>query len=181
MAASIGSQSPPNAVIETFVLLSDVGGAGEQIARSVVAHRGVGERWQLPGERLLSGLGFEVSEGTQDGWSLAGYDEAAVDAVAGQLSSLSELLESVDEAPLNLGIWLDLAAAQGALDGVVGTLTALPLPATEQIRLWTMAATIPGLSRPVGISEPADRGPATPSRHAAREAEAPIDRSGRIP
>ena len=140
VAASIGSQSPPNAVIETFVLLSDVGGAGEQIARSVVTHRGVGERWQLPGERLLSGLGFEVSEGTQDGWSLAGYDEAAVDAVAGQLSSLSELLESVDEAPLNLGIWLDLAAAQGALDGVVDTLTALPLPATEQIRLWTMAA-----------------------------------------
>jgi hypothetical protein len=140
VAASIGSQSPPNSVIETFVLLSDVGGAGEQIARSVIAHRGAGERWQLPGERLLSGLGFEVSEGTQDGWSLAGYDEGAVLEVADQLSSILELLESVDEAPLNLGIWLDLAAARGALDGVVGTLTALPLPATEQIRLWTMAA-----------------------------------------
>jgi hypothetical protein len=35
---------------------------------------------------------------------------------------------------------MDLAEAREALDGLVHTLSALPLPATEQIRLWTVAA-----------------------------------------
>jgi len=140
VAASTGPTSTPDPVIETFVMLAGVRGAGEQIARSVIAHRGAGERWRLPAERLLSGLGFEVSEGTQDGWSLAAYDEAAIREVAGQLSSISELLGSLDEAPLELGIWMDLAEAREALDGLVHTLSALPLPATEQTRLWTVAA-----------------------------------------
>jgi hypothetical protein len=140
VAASIGPGSTPDSAIETFVMLSGARGAGEQIARSVVAHRGTGDRWQLPAERLLSGLGFEVSAAAREGWSLAAYDEAAIDQVAGRLSSISELLGSVEEAPLELGIWLDLAEARGALSGLVRTLDALPLPATEQLRLWAMAA-----------------------------------------
>ncbi|MGB5161884.1 MAG: hypothetical protein WBO69_00325 [Thermoanaerobaculia bacterium] len=140
VAASIGPGSAPDSAVETFVMLSGGRGAGEQIASSVIAHRGTGDRWQLPAERLLSGLGFEVSEGAREGWSLAAYDEAAIDQVADRLSSISDLLGSVDEAPLELGIWLDLAEAREALDGLVSTLGSLPLPATEQIRLWTMAA-----------------------------------------
>jgi hypothetical protein len=140
LAASTERKSTASSVIETFIMLSGVGGAGEQIARSVIAHRGAGERWDLPAERLLSGLGFEVSEGTRDGWSLAAYDEAAIHEVAGLLSLISDLLGSVGEAPLDLGIWLDLADARGALDGIARTLGALPLPESEQIRLWKMAA-----------------------------------------
>ena len=88
-----------------------------------------GERWQLPAERLLSGLGFEVSEGAQEGWSLAAYDEAAVDASGRSSSPRSpNLLGSVDEAPLELGIWLDLAAAPGSPGWVGGHLgRSLPL------------------------------------------------------
>ena len=140
VAASISQKSVPDSAIEAFVMLADGGEAGEQIAHSVIAHRGVGERWQLPAERLLSGLGFEVSEGTLEGWSLVGYDEGAIRQVAGRLSSISDFLGSVDETPLELGIWLNVAETRGALDGVVRTLSALPLPETEQIRLWTMAA-----------------------------------------
>lgn len=140
VAASTGPESTPDSVVDTFVMLAGGRGAGEQLARSVIAHRGAGERWRLPAESLLSGLGFEVSEGTQEGWSLAAYDEAAIREVAGQLSSISELLRSLDEAPLELGVWMDLAEARGALDGLTRTLSALPLPATEQIQLWTMAA-----------------------------------------
>jgi hypothetical protein len=106
----------------------------------VVAHQGPGERWPLPAEKLLSGLGFEVSEAAVDGWSLAAYDPSAIREVADQLSSINALLGPMEGESLDLGIWMDIDAARGGLDGLVRALNALPLPATEQIRMWPVAA-----------------------------------------
>ncbi len=140
VAASTSSKEAVDSMARTFVLLSGADGASDQLTRAVVAQRGAGEPWRLPAEKLLSVLGYEVSRGNHDGWSLAAYDEAAIHELAGRLSSISALLESTDEAHLELGIWMDLAEARGALNGLVGALSALPLPPTEQIQRWTMAA-----------------------------------------
>ena len=140
VAASADPGSARDSTLRMFVMLAGQGGATEQIARAVVAHRGPGERWPLPAEKLLSGLGFEVSETAVEGWSLAAYDASAIRAVSGQLASISGLLGPVEEESLDFGIWMDLDAARGALDGLVRALNALPLPASEQVRMWTMAA-----------------------------------------
>ena len=140
VAASADPGPPRDTTLRTFVLLAGEGGATEQISRAVVGHRGLGERWPLPAEKLLSGLGFEVSEAAVGGWSLAAYDPSAIRDVADQISSINDLLGPMEEESLDLGIWMDLAAARGALDGLVRALNALPLPATEQVRMWTVAA-----------------------------------------
>lgn len=140
VAASTAPGSPPDSVTRTFVMLAEAGQVGDPLSRSVIAHRGSGQRWQLPAESLLSGLGFEVTETSRDGWSLAAYEEAALHEVEARLGSISELLASVDESPVELGIWMDLAEARGALEGLVRALSALPLPMSEQLRLWTIAA-----------------------------------------
>ncbi len=140
VAASTRSESGEDQVTRAFAMLSGAERANEQLTRSVVAQRGPGARWRLPAERLLSGLGFDVAQGTHDGWTLAAYDEAALRAVTDELAAISGLLESVGGSPLQLGLWMDLDEARRGLDGLARALDALPLPASEQIRRWTVAA-----------------------------------------
>jgi hypothetical protein len=140
VAASTRSESGEDQVTRAFAMLSGAERANEQLTRSVVAQRGPGDRWRLPAERLLSGLGFDVAQGTHDGWTLAAYDEAALRAVTDELAAISDLLESVEGSPLQLGLWIDLGEARRGLDGLARALDALPLPASEQIRRWTVAA-----------------------------------------
>ena len=140
VAMSASSDAARDPILRMFVLLSGEGGATEQLTRAVVGHRGSGERWLLPAEKLLSGLGFEVTDSTLDAWALVAYDELAIQQVVRQLPALSGWLESLEGESLELAIWVNLAAARGSLEGLARALSSLPLPATHQIRAWTLAA-----------------------------------------
>ena len=113
---------------------------GEQLTRSVVAQRGGGERWHLPTERLLSSLGFEVGEAAIGEWTAVAFDGGALREVTDQLPQISRLIDAVEDSPLVLGLWLDVAAARRALEGLVRAIESLPLPVADQVRGWTVAA-----------------------------------------
>ena len=140
VAAATSSKS--EAVTTTRVLAMPAGtdDVGEQLTRSVVAQRGGGERWRLPTERLLSGLGFEVREAAIGEWSAVAFDDGALREVTGQLPQISGLIDAVEDSPLVLGLWLDVAAARRALEGLVRAIESLPLPVADQVRQWTVAA-----------------------------------------
>ncbi len=140
VAAATSSTSPPVTTTRVLALPEGIETVGERVTHAVVAQRGRGERWQLPTERLLSGLGFEIAETVQGEWTAAAFDSVSLREVTDQLANISALVDAVEAPPLVLGLWLDVASAQTALEGLVGAIEALPIPRSEQVRRWIVAA-----------------------------------------
>ena len=130
---------------ETHVMavLSPSSGDPSGVPAVVVAHRGEGTRWRLPGEGLIEVVGGGVQEGEADGWSLAAYDRESLTAVEMLLPGFEELSLQSPAVVRNAGE-VDLRQARRQLEGVARMLEQIPVVGTWEAGRWLATVNLLG-------------------------------------
>lgn len=128
-----------------------VPGDGEvyELPGMAVVHGPGGDRWTLPGEKILGLTGRDAYEGDVDGWSVAALDEASYDRVRELVPSFTPLLEPRPAGRLAWGLWLDLDLGTAEVSRISRALDAIPLVSEEKKARWNDSATVlEALARP---------------------------------
>lgn len=119
-----------------FALFSGSSGGGGlmgllgDLPSAAVWYRPGGERFDLPGEKLLSRLGGSRAR-TASGWSLLGTGSSAVAAAEPLTPEVDRLT-----ATASLALVTDPTAALAAVDRVLAILEAVPLVSSDEVRKW---------------------------------------------
>lgn len=118
-----------------LLVLSELPGDVQGVPAVVVAQRGPGPRWRLPGEGLIEFVGEGVQELVADGWSLAAYDRGSLTAAQALLPELDAFYSASRGVVRSAGD-LDLVKARDQLAAVVQMLERIPVVGDLEAQRW---------------------------------------------
>jgi hypothetical protein len=110
---------------------------------AVAVHRG-GDRWRLPGERILELVGNGPPSAPVAGWTAVSLDRRSL----GQAPSIVGFLDGLHGAPAALGVWIDPRAARQLAEQTARALEAVPIVGErEAARWWALTVVLEPFSR----------------------------------
>lgn len=143
--AFLGLRAEPRGGVSLLVQ-PRMAGRGLRLPDAAVAWVGDGERWSLPGERILRLLGLDPLEGRVEEWGLLAMDGPSL-AVASRVAPA--LGEAAAEAGVSYLLWVRPSDYLPLVAAIASVLDALPIAPPDEVEHWRDLETLLRAAGPV--------------------------------
>jgi hypothetical protein len=142
--AFLGLRATPQEASMSVLVLPRSGGSGLRLPDAAVAWVGhgasaAGDRWPLPGERILRLLGLEPIAGSAGAWQALAMDRPSLEIVTRVAPALGEQAAA---AGASLVVWVRPRDYLPLVAAIASVLDALPIAPRDEVEHWRDLETV---------------------------------------